>query len=64
MLEIAVMRENSQGPGQVLGGRCDSRTSRLSHPPKSVIQTVIWQVRFVTCPAKNCDLAWDALRKV
>jgi len=31
-----------------------SRTSRVSHPPKSVIQSVIWRLRFVTCPGKNC----------
>ena len=49
--------ETRQGqPGQVLGGRCDFRTSRVSHPPKSVMQTVIWRLRFVTCPGENCDL--------
>ena len=35
-------QEGMQGrAGQVLGARCDFRTSRVSHPPKSVIQTVI-----------------------
>ena len=56
--------ENRQGPGQVLGGRCDFRTSRVSHPPKIVIQTVIWRLRFVTCPGKNCDLPGVVLQKL
>ena len=56
--------ENRQGPGQVLGGRCDFRTSWVSHPPKSVIQTVIWRLCFVTCPGKNCDLPWVVLQKL
>ena len=57
--------ENTQGPaGQVLGGRCDSRTSRVSHPPKSVIETVICRLRFVTCPGKNCDLPRVVLQKL
>jgi len=50
--------------GQVLGARCDFRTSRVSHPPKSVIQTVIWRLRFVTCPGKNCDSPRDVLQKL
>ena len=56
--------ENKQGPGQVLGGRCDFRTSPVSHLPKSVIESVIWRLRFVTCPGKNCDLPRVVLQKL